>query len=246
MPVIYLSPSTQEGNPYTIGGSEEYYMNLLADELIPYLVASGIQYTRNTKDMTAVSSIRASNSGNYDLHLALHSNAAPDALSGQVRGTDIYYAPNSVSGERAAGIIARHLQQIYPLPQRVRTLSTTRIGEVRQTRAPAVFIELAYHDNPQDANWIVNNLPEIARNIARSLTEYFGIPFVEPQAPQRGTVATAGGGLNIRSRPSTDSVVLTQLPNGAALTILGRTGNWYVVRANGTTGYAARQYVRTA
>ena len=27
MPSIYLSPSTQEFNPYIIGGNEEYYMN---------------------------------------------------------------------------------------------------------------------------------------------------------------------------------------------------------------------------
>ena len=29
MPSIYLSPSTQEFNPYIIGGNEEYYMNLM-------------------------------------------------------------------------------------------------------------------------------------------------------------------------------------------------------------------------
>ena len=28
MPTIYLSPSTQEFNPYVNGGNEEYYMNL--------------------------------------------------------------------------------------------------------------------------------------------------------------------------------------------------------------------------
>ena len=37
MPCIYLSPSTQEGNRYVTGGTEEYYMNLAADELVPYL-----------------------------------------------------------------------------------------------------------------------------------------------------------------------------------------------------------------
>ena len=31
-------------------------------------------------------SIRASNAGNYDLHLALHSNAAPEGQYGQIRG----------------------------------------------------------------------------------------------------------------------------------------------------------------
>ena len=29
MPEIYLSPSTQEYNPYIDGGNEEYYMNLI-------------------------------------------------------------------------------------------------------------------------------------------------------------------------------------------------------------------------
>ena len=37
MPRIYLSPSTQDWNPYVDGsGSEEYWMNLLADTLEPY------------------------------------------------------------------------------------------------------------------------------------------------------------------------------------------------------------------
>ena len=90
MPRIYLSPSTQEYNAYYDGqGSEEYYMNLIADAMEPYLTASGIAFTRNTPDMTAASSIRASNEGTYDAHIALHSNAAPESLSGQLRGADV-------------------------------------------------------------------------------------------------------------------------------------------------------------
>ena len=72
MPYIYLSPSTQEFNPYAGGGNEEYYMNLIADAMEPYLYASGIAFERNTPDMTAAQSIAASNSGNFYLHLALH------------------------------------------------------------------------------------------------------------------------------------------------------------------------------
>ena len=61
MPIIYLSPSTQEYNEYVNGlGNEEEWMNRLADAMEPMLFASGIQYTRNTPDMTAASSIRAS------------------------------------------------------------------------------------------------------------------------------------------------------------------------------------------
>ena len=49
MPIIYLSPSTQENNYYVTGtGTEEDWMNRLADAMIPYLNSSGIRYTRNT------------------------------------------------------------------------------------------------------------------------------------------------------------------------------------------------------
>jgi len=79
MPIIYLSPSTQEKNMYVTGsGSEEYWMNRLADAMIPYLNSCGIRYRRNSPDMTAGSSIRQANSGWYDFYLALHSNAAAE------------------------------------------------------------------------------------------------------------------------------------------------------------------------
>ena len=63
MPRIYLSPSTQDWNPYVDGsGSEEYWMNLLADTLEPYLYANTISFVRNTPEMTAASSIAQANS----------------------------------------------------------------------------------------------------------------------------------------------------------------------------------------
>ena len=78
MPRIYLSPSTQESNLYVTGsGSEEQNMNLLADALEPYLYSNGIQFVRNTPQMTAASSIAQANAmGGFDFYLALHSNAA--------------------------------------------------------------------------------------------------------------------------------------------------------------------------
>ncbi|MBE6754460.1 MAG: N-acetylmuramoyl-L-alanine amidase [Ruminococcaceae bacterium] len=180
MPTIYLSPSTQEYNPYIIGGDEEYYMNLIADAMIPYLDASGIDWVRNTPAMTAATSIAASNAGNYDAHVALHSNASPENLSGQLQGTDVYYFPASTRGRRLAEITADNLRAIYPNPALVTARETTRLGEVSRTRAPAILIEFAYHDNLEDALWIADNINPIARNVVLSLTQYFGIPFVEP------------------------------------------------------------------
>ncbi|MBE6916178.1 MAG: peptidoglycan hydrolase [Ruminococcaceae bacterium] len=241
MPTIYLSPSTQEFNPYIIGGTEEEYMNLIADAMIPYLRASGIEYVRNTPDMTAASSIAASNAGNYDLHLALHSNAAPPARSGEIRGTDVYFYPTSADGRRAAEIIANNLKYIYPNPEDVRAISTTTIGEVSRTRAPAVLIEFAYHDNLQDANWIRNNINDIARNVVQSLTEYFEIPFVEP-GPVRVGVVNADR-VNIRNRPNTSAGVVGSLNRGDRVEVDGETFGWYIVRSNGIEGYVSVDFI---
>ena len=57
MPDVYLSPSTQGYNPYIIGESEKYYMNLLADAMEPYLSSSGISYGRNDPNGNAAAAV---------------------------------------------------------------------------------------------------------------------------------------------------------------------------------------------
>lgn len=245
MPNIYLSPSLQPYNEYVNGGSEQYHMNILADYMEPYLRANGIRFTRNTVGMSLGQAIRESNEGNYDLHLALHSNAAPASLAGQLRGMDAYYYPYSTAGQKAAEIIVDNYKNIYPLPDRVRTMPTTTLAEITKTNAPAVLVETAYHDNPEDAEWLVNNMQQIAANLTESLTELFGIPFISNPQPERtGTVTTQGGNLNIRSKPNLGAAVLAQTPNGSVLTVLGEWQGWYVVNYDGVIGYASSQYIR--
>ena len=169
MPKIYLSPSTQESNPYITGsGSEEYNMNRLADALEPYLYANGIRFVRNTPDMTAASSIAQANRlGGFDFYLALHSNAAAPESSGSVRGVLVFYYPTSAEGKRAADLFAANLKRVYPLPDLVRTVPTTALGEVRQPKYPANLLELGYHDNYADAAWVETNMDAIAAAPAR-------------------------------------------------------------------------------
>ena len=243
MPMIYLSPSTQENNKYVNGGTEEYYMNLLADKMIPYLDSSGIRYVRNTPEMTPVSSIQAPNAGQYDLHLALHSNAAPVGQYGQKRGIVSFFYPGSEDGQRAATIFANNLKTIYPLPNLVQTQATTSIGEVRRVRAPSVFLEIGYHDNEEDAEWIKDNLDKIARNLILSLTDYFDIPFLAPEPSRIGRVDVDWGVLNIRARPDLQSEILAQAPDGTLLQILNQSGGWYLVNDRGIIGYAKDDFV---
>ena len=243
MPYLFLSPSTQEFNPYVTTQNEEYWMNLLADRMEPYLLASGIGFTRNDPDQNAAAAIRQSNAGTYDFHLALHSNAAPTEKSGQIRGVDFYYYPTSADGLRMAEILTEEIRKIYPLPELVQPRPTTLIGEVRRTRAPSVLAELGYHDNPEDAQWIEDNLDRIAQALVRGVCEYFGVPFIEPSPVQKGIVTVSWGSLNIRDLPDLNAAVLASAPGGAELTVYGVSGNWYSVSYRGIVGYASTAFV---
>ena len=243
MPKIFLSPSTQEFNPYIGGGTEEQYMNLLADEMEPYLRASGIAFTRNNPNLPVASAIAESNSAYYDAHVALHSNASPESMSGQLRGIDIYYSPYSMASEKLAITIANNLKSIYPLPSKVTARPTVTLGEVNRTNAVAVLCELGYHDNQEDADWIRGNLNSIASNLTESLCDYFGIPFLTPTQVVKGVVVTDGSGLNLRSYPSINGARIASIPNGEAVTVYGTANNWYVVTWKNLTGYVLSDYI---
>ena len=246
MPVIYLSPSTQDWNQYVTGsGSEEYHMNRLADALEPYLLSNGIQFKRNRPDMTAASSIQEANRGDYDLYLALHSNAAPEGRYGEERGIIAFYYPTSTQGQRAAQLMAEELRKIYPLPELVTTRATTTLGEVSRSRAPAVLMEIGYHDNYADATWVEGHMDAIAQQLARGLTRYFGLPFIYPMKPETGIVDLSYGTLNLRSYPSSAGTVLANLPNGAEVTVYGEWQGWYLVHYRDYVGYAAAAFIDT-
>lgn len=245
MPRIFLSPSTQDWNPYVDGsGSEEYWMNLLADALEPYLYANTIAFVRNTPDMTAASSIALANRlGGFDFYLALHSNASGAGQEGKNRGIIVFYYPTSSDGERAAELFAAQLRMVYPLPSQVTVQPTTSLGEVRQPRFPANLIELGYHDNFDDARWIENNLDAAAQAIARGLTDYFGLPFLYPQLVRTGVVTTEGSPLLLRAYPGLDGAVIGSIPNGADVRIYGSHQGWYAVGYGEQLGYAAQAYI---
>ena len=243
MPFLFLSPSTQDFNPYITTGNEQYWMNQLADRMEPYLHASGVNVTGNDPDGSAAQSIRQSNAGTYDFHLALHSNASPEALAGRQRGIDIYYFPTSEEGLRMANILVDVLKPVYPLPERVRALPSVLIGEVRRTRAPSVLAELGYHDNQEDANWLTGNLDAVAAALSEGVTEYFGLPFLTPSPVQTGIVTLSSGSLNLRALPTTEAQILTQIPNGASVRILGTFDTWYSAEYDGLYGFVASRYL---
>ena len=150
----------------------------------------------------------------------------------------ILYAPRA--GKKTREILAKKTDALWGEEAQKQG---TILGEVAKTNSPSVFLELGYHDNKDDALWIKSNIENIARNIALSLTEYFGIPFAEPTEPKTAAVNIASGNLNLRSRPDTSAYISARMPKGASLTVLGKVGDWSVVNYRGMTGYALSRYL---
>ena len=245
MPTIFLSPSTQTYNLYITGGNERDHMNHLADTMQPFLDLACIMYSRNDPDGNVRISVEMSNAGDYDLHVPLHSNAAPEALSGQFRGPLVMHYPGSVRGERAAEYVAQALADIYPEPDKVILRPESNLFELAQTRAPSVFVEVAYHDNMEDALWIENNTIAIADHLTEGIANYFGLPYANPNVPFEASVNIGRGHLNVHSIPGIEYPNVGRLERGERVTVLRQIPCWsYIRMPNGETGYACSQYLR--
>lgn len=169
---IYLSPSMQENNIGVAGyGTEEFRMNQVSDVVERILKRHGITVYRNKPDWTLQKVAQDSNSKKPNLHFAIHSNA------GGGRSGEIYaYAPGG-EGEKAARAIYSELEPITPSADRG-VKFWPELYELRKTSAPAVLVEIAFHDNEDDAKWIIANIEKIGAALAKGVLKYFGIEFV--------------------------------------------------------------------
>jgi len=164
---IYLSPSNQTDNTgYGGYGTEAYRMNLLADivqrELAPH--ATVIRATQSAS--TSQRATQANQTG-IDAYVALHSNGA----NGQARGTEIWMYPGSARGRELATAINTRVAAIYPGPNRgIKT--NADYNETSMPQAPSVILEVAFHDNPQDAAWVIANMDTIGHEIAAGILDY--------------------------------------------------------------------------
>lgn len=171
--VIYLSPSLQEWNKGINNyGTEEERMNQVADVVEKILKSKGYDVRRNNPQNTLAQTVSESNTIGPAIHVALHSNAS--GPSGKGKGPEIYANRPDTSGDKLAHAIYDEIEKIYPNPQDGRgVLYTKSLYEIVRTLAPAVLLEVAFHDNEEDAKWIISNIEKIGEAIATGIDNYF-------------------------------------------------------------------------
>ncbi|ATB37938.1 hypothetical protein CYFUS_003363 [Cystobacter fuscus] len=171
--------------------------------------------------------------GEDAVYVAWHTNAS---ANGTVRGTEAYvYGPNPVDGKYIPGEavvgspeLAQSLldelsvdlkREIEP-NWRVRGLRSANLGEVNprhNPEIPSVLVEVAYHDNAQDAAWLKE--PHFRRVAARAflhgLIKYFAtrdapegqapVIHLPPEPPSAVAARNAGGGqVEVKWAPPAD------------------------------------------
>lgn len=168
---VYISPSSQHDN-VGVGnyGTEEVRMNQVADVVEKELKRVGITTLRNNPSMDITQMVAASNAFGADVHLAIHSNA------GGASGAEAYYYTGSASGKLLAQKVYDNLAPMTPSADRG-VKATTELYEVWATNGIATLVEIAFHDNWDDASFIIGNIQVIGVAIAKGVCSYLGIDF---------------------------------------------------------------------
>lgn len=167
---IYLSPSVQQDN-IGVGnyGTEEQRMNEIADIVQRELSnRNNIELKRNNPNMGATEITNDSNGWNADYHCSFHSNA------GGGRGCEIYHYVDGTDNlsVKIARRVYNKVVAISPNPGRG-LKNGMQFFEVNDNiRAISFLIEIAFHDNEVDANFIINEKEKIGKAIAEGILEH--------------------------------------------------------------------------
>lgn len=182
MASVYISPSLQDWNVgYGMYGTEEQRMNQIADIVQYELGRHGITTWRNSPDMSLQQAVAESNRLEPDVHVALHSNAS---ANGEARGAEIYVHRFGGEAERLARDIYGYVSDLTPtedlgVKEGYTTFNGQGMYELRRTASPAALLEVAFHDNPEDAQFIIDNIYELGRGVARGILDYFDVDYIE-------------------------------------------------------------------
>lgn len=182
MTKIYVSPSSQEANLGPNGYVEEVAMNLVADLLCPELTRHGVEWMRNNRLNTYAGHVKESNLYKPDSHVGIHSDATGTNVLAH-GCTILCYKPDinkNSEGTLLAKAIYTHMAPLTPTEDRGVKDGSTSLSEIRDTDAPAVLIEVEFHDNPEGAMWIITHIPQIAGAILSGILDHYGIAYIPP------------------------------------------------------------------
>ena len=172
---IYLSPSSQPENIYTVGNTnEQEQCRKIAAHLRDSLIRCGFEVKAGLEG-TMYTRVRESNNWGADAHIPIHTNAWDGKAAG-FRG--FYHKANGAGSE----LVKTIMDFVAPLtPGTSDGISPyPELYEIKSSTAPCAYLELGFHDNPQEAQYIIDHTADLAEAICRGLCNHYGEKYVEP------------------------------------------------------------------
>ena len=176
MKKIFLSPSSQTGNVYAYGNTNEAVVcGKIAEFCENALKRCGFE-VKNQQFDTLKSRVEQSNQWPADLHIPIHTNAFNEKVS----GTRILCYDLKGEGYKASKAVFDALAPVTPGTSE--NITTSTFYEIIYSKAPCVYVEADFHDVPEVAKWLMENTEPVGEAICRGVCKYFGVEYVEKTA----------------------------------------------------------------
>lgn len=175
---IYISPSSQPANTYAAGNTnEQEQCRRIALATVEALKRCGFESKTNVADgKTMYDRVRESNSWGADLHVPIHTNA----FNGELKGTRMFCSSISGNGGKACKAILDELKPV--VPGESDGVQVASYYEITATKAPCAYCEAAFHDNAEQAQWIIDHVTEIGEAICQGICNYYGVEYIPPES----------------------------------------------------------------
>lgn len=169
---IYLSPSAQPHNAYAVGNTtEQVQCNRIAAAAKAALERNGYIVRKAPEGQSYVKNVAESNAWGADVHMPIHTNAG-----GNKKGTLGLCYEGCVNN--------KYMQEVYKAVAECTPWPDMGIGvrsdlyEINKTNMMCVYIECAFHDKADSAQWIINNVTALGEAIAKGFCAADGKTYI--------------------------------------------------------------------
>lgn len=169
-------------------------------------------------------------------------------------GTETYHSVAGGVGKELAKVINDRIASLGFKNRGIKTKvgadRTDYFGIIRQTKAPAVLVEICFIDSDSDMD-LYHRTKDIINHIADAIYNFYGghKAAAAPKPPQtqpqpNGQYAQCNcDTLNVRDGGSTNNRIIGQLKYGNEVMVLSTSNGWCHIKFAGRLGYASAKYL---
>lgn len=218
--------------------TREWTLNArVAEEVTHHLLRCGIETVRlddptGERDVALSSRSGRANGDNCDYCVSIHHNAGINGGSGGGAVVFTFNGRHSAESDRLQkNIYDALVQAVGAFGNRTEPLAEKNLHMVRQTKMPAVLVEVGFMDSQKDVPLITDRAwsAKAAEGIAKGICKTAGVRWVDENQPRPrpagNLVRIATDSLNVRSGPGIKYAITTKVGRGEAFTIVEEAYN---------------------